>query len=105
MCSVAMYRMWGGSLLLVVVSYVVGDRSPPDVPAVVGGHSRGISAGALLHGCVGGLHVGDCRGTTPCCGQRDGETAHIVRWNNTLCQRLARFVRMTFSFSRVGDDA
>jgi len=28
------------------------------------------------------------------------ETAHVERWNNTLRQRLARFVRMTLSFSR-----
>jgi insertion element IS1 protein InsB len=29
-----------------------------------------------------------------------GETAHVERWNNTLRQRLARFVRMTLSFSK-----
>ncbi len=29
-----------------------------------------------------------------------GETAHVERWNNTLRQRLARFVRMTVSFSK-----
>ena len=34
-----------------------------------------------------------------------GETAHVERWNTTLRQRLARFVRLTWSFSRVGDDA
>jgi hypothetical protein len=44
----------------------------PDVPAVVGGHCRGISAGALLHGLVGGLRGGDSRGTPLRCGQRDG---------------------------------
>jgi hypothetical protein len=38
-------------------------------------------------------------------GKETGETAHVERWNNTLRQRLARFVRMTLSFSRVGDDA
>jgi IS1 family transposase len=33
-------------------------------------------------------------------GKETGETAHIERWNNTLRQRLARFVRMTLSFSK-----
>jgi len=32
-------------------------------------------------------------------GKETGETAHVERWKNTLRQRLARFVRMTFSFS------
>jgi hypothetical protein len=38
-------------------------------------------------------------------GKETGETAHVERWNNTLRQRLARFVRMTLSFSRVSGDA
>jgi IS1 family transposase len=33
-------------------------------------------------------------------GKEAGETAHIERWNNTLRQRLARFVRKTLSFSK-----
>ena len=33
-------------------------------------------------------------------GKESGETAHIERWNNTLRQRLARFVRKTLSFSK-----
>ncbi|MFL5665190.1 MAG: IS1 family transposase [Ktedonobacteraceae bacterium] len=33
-------------------------------------------------------------------GKETGETAHVERWNNTLRQRLTRFVRMTFSFSK-----
>ena len=32
-------------------------------------------------------------------GQR-GETNHIERWNNTLRQRVGRFVRRTLSFSK-----
>jgi IS1 family transposase len=32
-------------------------------------------------------------------GKETGETAHMERWNNTLRQRLARFARMTLSFS------
>jgi len=33
-------------------------------------------------------------------GKERGETAHIERFNNTLRQRLARFVRKTLSFSK-----
>lgn len=33
-------------------------------------------------------------------GKETGWTAHIERWNNTLRQRLARFVRKTLSFSK-----
>jgi IS1 family transposase/transposase-like protein len=33
-------------------------------------------------------------------GKDTGETAHVERWNNTLRQRLARFVRKTLSFSK-----
>jgi insertion element IS1 protein InsB len=34
-------------------------------------------------------------------GKETGETAHIERWNCTLRQRLGRFVRETFSFSKI----
>src|SRR5947209_15850846 len=33
-------------------------------------------------------------------GKETGEKAHVERWNNTLRQRLARFVRLTLSFSK-----
>ncbi|MBP7689336.1 MAG: IS1 family transposase [Thermoflexales bacterium] len=33
-------------------------------------------------------------------GKESGETHHVERWNNTLRQRLARFVRKTLSFSK-----
>ena len=38
--------------------------------------------------------------THQCVGKESGETAHVERWNNTLRQRLARFVRKTLSFSK-----
>jgi insertion element IS1 protein InsB len=33
-------------------------------------------------------------------GKDSGETNHVERWNNTLRQRIARFVRKTLSFSK-----
>ena len=33
-------------------------------------------------------------------GKETGETAHVERWNCTLQQRLACFVRKTLSFSK-----
>jgi insertion element IS1 protein InsB len=33
-------------------------------------------------------------------GKEAGETCHVERWNNTLRQRIGRFVRKTLSFSK-----
>jgi IS1 family transposase len=33
-------------------------------------------------------------------GKETGETAHMERWNNTLRQRLGRFVRKSLSSSK-----
>jgi hypothetical protein len=33
-------------------------------------------------------------------GKETEETAHMERWNNTLRQRVARYVRKTLSFSK-----
>ncbi len=37
-------------------------------------------------------------------GKDSGETAHVERWNNTLRQQLGRFVRKTFSFSKIQEN-
>lgn len=33
-------------------------------------------------------------------GKESGETNHVERWNNTLRQRIPRFIRKTLSFSK-----
>ena len=33
-------------------------------------------------------------------GKETGQTAHVERWNNTLRQRISRYVRKTLSFSK-----
>src|SRR2546421_11728180 len=38
--------------------------------------------------------------THGCVGKETGETAHRERWNNTLRQRVGRYVRQTLSFSK-----
>jgi len=38
--------------------------------------------------------------THRCVGKKTGETAHMERWNNTLRQRVGRYVRETLSFSK-----
>ena len=85
-----------------VVAYFIGDRSekscrqlwaqiPPSYR-----HCQTFSdfweAYQIVFGAVSKNHQS--------VGKESGETAHVERWNNTLRQRLARFVRKTLSFSK-----
>ncbi len=45
------------------------------------------------------MRLSSPRSSIPPWARETGETAHVERWKNTLRQRLARFVRMTLSFS------
>jgi insertion element IS1 protein InsB len=83
-----------------VVAYAVGDR-------------REQACHRLWEAIPAAYRIGQCytnfwvayRAVIPeeqhtAVGKESGETAHIERWNNTLRQRLARFVRKTLSFSK-----
>ncbi|TMC19804.1 MAG: hypothetical protein E6J34_14625 [Chloroflexi bacterium] len=67
----------------------------------MGCYSRRISKGTLLLcflECISGCN--SLREQLTQIGKETGETAHVERWNNTLRQRNARFVRDTLSFSK-----
>jgi hypothetical protein len=72
-----------------------------NVSSVVGDHPSVVSYKSLFHRFLGGLSRGDSqREQHSAVGKDTGETAHVERWNNTLRQRIARFVRKTLSFSK-----
>ena len=68
---------------------IAGKRGMPFVPRVHRGSDYGV------------LNVLAADGHQSV-GKDSGETNHIERWFNTLRQRLARFVRKTLSFSKLG---
>ncbi len=85
-----------------VVAYFIGDRSEEScwrlwswIPAAYR-HCTTFSdfweAYQQVFGTLGRDHQA--------VGKETGQTAHVERCNNTLRQRLARFVRKTLSFSK-----
>ncbi len=83
-----------------VVAYVIGDRSAATCQKLWARIPAAYRAGrcftdfweAYANVIPAAQHVA--------AGKETGLTAHIERWNNTLRQRLARFVRKTLSFSK-----
>jgi IS1 family transposase len=83
-----------------VVAWLIGDRSEKSCQKLWGripepyrqGHCYTDFWAAYQNVIPAGQH-------TPC-GKDSGLTAHVERWNNTLRQRLGRFVRKTLSFSK-----
>jgi IS1 family transposase len=83
-----------------VVAYVVGDRSAATCRKLWG---RIPAAYRSAH-CYTDFWEA-YRSVVPAeqhtaAGKESGLTAHVERWNNTLRQRLGRFVRKSLSFSK-----
>jgi len=83
-----------------VVAYALGDRSAATGAqlgaAIPQSYRRGRCYTDSWEAYTGGIPAAH-HAAMP---KKSGATAHIERWNNTLRQRLARFVRKTLSFSK-----
>lgn len=83
-----------------VVAYVVGDRSRATCKKL----RKQIPAAYRHAHCYSDFWEA-YQGVIPAqqhtaAGKETGFTAHVERWNNTLRQRLGRFVRKSLSFSK-----
>jgi IS1 family transposase len=83
-----------------VVAYAVGDRSEKTCRCLWQSIPSAYRAGHCYSDLWKAYQavIPEKQHTTE--GKETGETAHVERWNNTLRQRLARFVRKTLSFSK-----
>jgi len=83
-----------------IVAFVIGDRSKATClrfwKAIPEGYKHCHTFSDFWHAY---RHVFPAA-THRCVGKETGETAHMERWNNTLRQRLGRYVRQTLSFSK-----
>ncbi len=83
-----------------VVAYFVGDRSADSARALRERIPPDYRCRATRSDCWRAYDEVFPRRTHRSCGKEAGETCHVERWNNTLRQRLGRFVRKTLSFSK-----
>jgi len=83
-----------------IVAYVVGDRSEATCQrlwhAIPLNYRTGLCYSDFWQAYAAVIPANQHRPV----GKETGQTTHIERWNNTLRQRLARFVRETLSFSK-----
>ena len=83
-----------------VVAYTIGDHSAKNVQRL---WSRLTDAYRACHSYSDFWHAYTMllsTDTHQMVGKESGQTAHVERWNGTLRQRLARYVRKTLSFSK-----
>jgi insertion element IS1 protein InsB len=83
-----------------VVSYAVGDRSEKTCRHLWEAIPQAYRAGQCYTDFWSAYQEEIPEEQHSAVGKETGETAHVERWNNTLRQRLARFVRKTLSFSK-----
>jgi len=83
-----------------VVAYAVGDRSKKTCQRLWEAIPEGYRQGHCFTDFWAAYTAVIPKEQHTAVGKEMGETAHVERWNNTLRQRLARFVRMTLSFSK-----
>ncbi len=83
-----------------VVAYLVGDRSEASCRAfwkrIPAGYKRSITYSDYWRTYEKVIQTGRHYSV----GKESGQTNHVERWNNTLRQRISRFVRKTLSFSK-----
>jgi insertion element IS1 protein InsB len=83
-----------------VVAYAVGDRSKKTCQILWNAIPESYQAGHCFTDFWSAYQAVIPEEQHTAVGKETGETAHVERWNNTLRQRLARFVRKTLSFSK-----
>ena len=83
-----------------VISYVIGDRSKDTCQKLWESVPKAYSAGYCYTDFWSAYQAVIPKEQHAAVGKETGETAHVERWNNTLRQRLGRFVRKTLSFSK-----
>jgi insertion element IS1 protein InsB len=83
-----------------VVGYAVGDRSEKTCCCLWEAIPPAYRVGHCFTGFWIAYQAVIPENQHTAVGKETGETAHVERWNNTLRQRLARFVRKTLSFSK-----
>ena len=83
-----------------VVAYAVGDRSEKTCRQLWEAMPHAYRTGACYTDFWSAYQAVIPEEQHTAVGKETGATAHVERWNNTLRQRLARFVRKTLSFSK-----
>jgi len=83
-----------------VVAYAIGDRSQKTCRLLWEAIPQTYRAGQCFTDFWSAYQAVIPEEQHTAVGKETGATAHVERWNNTLRQRLARFVRKTLSFSK-----
>ena len=83
-----------------VVAFIIGDRSEKTCQKLWDAIPERYRTGHCFTDFWGAYQKVIPAEQHTACGKDSGFTAHVERWNNTLRQRLARFVRKTLSFSK-----